>query len=35
MALEFTEQYQSVIAFGKICVIEDDEEKRRALYRLR
>ena len=34
MELEFTVQYHSVIACGRICVIEDDEEKRRALYRL-
>jgi uncharacterized protein len=34
VALEFTAQYQSAIVFGKIRVIEDDEEKRRALYGL-
>jgi uncharacterized protein len=34
VALEFTVQYQSVVAFGKIRVIESDEEKRRALYGL-
>jgi nitroimidazol reductase NimA-like FMN-containing flavoprotein (pyridoxamine 5'-phosphate oxidase superfamily) len=34
VALEFTVQYQSVIAFGKIRVIEEAEEKRRALYGL-
>jgi nitroimidazol reductase NimA-like FMN-containing flavoprotein (pyridoxamine 5'-phosphate oxidase superfamily) len=31
VALEFTVQYQSVIVFGKIRVIEEAEEKRRAL----
>ena len=34
VALEFTVQYQSVIVFGKIRVIDDGEEKRRALYGL-
>ena len=34
VALEFTVQYQSVIVFGKIRVIEEAEEKRRALYGL-
>ncbi len=34
VALEFTVQYQSVVVFGKIRVIEGDEEKRRALYGL-
>jgi len=34
VALEFTVQYQSVIVFGKVCVIEKTEEKRRALYGL-
>ncbi len=34
VALEFTVQYQSVIVFGKVRVLEDDEEKRRALYGL-
>ncbi len=34
VALEFSIQYQSVIAFGKIRVVEDDEEKRHALYGL-
>jgi uncharacterized protein len=34
VALEFTVQYQSVIVFGKIRVIEDAEEKRRALHGL-
>jgi len=34
VALEFSIQYESVVAFGKIRVIEDAEEKRRALYGL-
>ena len=34
VALEFTVQYQSVMVFGKVRVIEGDEEKRRALYGL-
>jgi nitroimidazol reductase NimA-like FMN-containing flavoprotein (pyridoxamine 5'-phosphate oxidase superfamily) len=34
VALEFSIQYQSVIAFGRIRVLEDFEEKRRALYSL-
>jgi hypothetical protein len=34
VALEFTVQYQSVIVFGPIRVLEEDEEKRRALYGL-
>jgi nitroimidazol reductase NimA-like FMN-containing flavoprotein (pyridoxamine 5'-phosphate oxidase superfamily) len=34
VALEFTLQYQSVIVFGKVRVIEGDEEKRRALSEL-
>jgi hypothetical protein len=34
VALEFTVQYQSAIVFGKIRVLEEDEEKRRALYGL-
>jgi nitroimidazol reductase NimA-like FMN-containing flavoprotein (pyridoxamine 5'-phosphate oxidase superfamily) len=34
VALEFSLQYESVIAFGKARVLEDDEEKRRALYKL-
>ncbi len=34
VALESTVQYQSVIVFGKVRVIEEDEEKRRALYGL-
>jgi hypothetical protein len=31
VALEFSIQYESVIAFGKIRVLEDDLDKRRAL----
>jgi nitroimidazol reductase NimA-like FMN-containing flavoprotein (pyridoxamine 5'-phosphate oxidase superfamily) len=34
VALEFTVQYQSVICFGRIRVIEEDDEKRQALYGL-
>ncbi len=34
VALEFTVQYQSVVVFGKIRVIEEADEKRRALYGL-
>jgi hypothetical protein len=34
VALEFSIQYESVIAFGRIRVLEDFEEKRRALYGL-
>jgi nitroimidazol reductase NimA-like FMN-containing flavoprotein (pyridoxamine 5'-phosphate oxidase superfamily) len=34
VALEFGLQYESVIAFGKVRVLEDDEEVRRALYGL-
>lgn len=34
VTLEFSIQYQSVIAFGQIRVLEDFEEKRRALYGL-
>jgi hypothetical protein len=34
IALEFSVQYQSVIAFGKIRVIENVDDKRRALYGL-
>jgi len=33
-ALEFSIQYESVIAFGNIRVLKDEEEKRRALYGL-
>lgn len=32
IALEFSIQYESVIAFGTIQVLDDFEEKRRALY---
>ncbi|MCQ3979902.1 MAG: pyridoxamine 5'-phosphate oxidase family protein, partial [Anaerolineae bacterium] len=34
VALEFSIQYESVMAFGRIRVLEDLEEKRRALYGL-
>ncbi len=34
VALEFTVQYQSAIVFGRMRVLEDVEEKRRALYGL-
>ncbi|MBM4424939.1 MAG: pyridoxamine 5'-phosphate oxidase family protein [Chloroflexi bacterium] len=34
IALEFSIQYESVIAFGSIRIIDDAEEKRRALYGL-
>ena len=34
VALEFSVQYESVIAFGNVCVLDDPEEKRRALYGL-
>ncbi len=34
VALEFTVQYQSVIVFGRIRVIEEADEKRYALYGL-
>jgi len=34
IALEFSMQYESVICFGKIRVIDDDEEKKVALYKL-
>jgi nitroimidazol reductase NimA-like FMN-containing flavoprotein (pyridoxamine 5'-phosphate oxidase superfamily) len=33
-ALEFSMQYESVVVFGNICVIEDPDEKRTALYAL-
>jgi len=33
-ALEFSMQYESVVAFGKIRVLEDNEDGRRALYGL-
>ena len=34
VALEFSLQYESVVAFGRIRVLQDDDEKRRALYGL-
>jgi hypothetical protein len=34
VALEFSIQYESVIAYGQIRVLEDEEEKRHALYGL-
>jgi nitroimidazol reductase NimA-like FMN-containing flavoprotein (pyridoxamine 5'-phosphate oxidase superfamily) len=34
VALEFSLQYESVIAFGKIKIVEDKEEQCRALYGL-
>jgi nitroimidazol reductase NimA-like FMN-containing flavoprotein (pyridoxamine 5'-phosphate oxidase superfamily) len=34
IALEFSMQYESVICFGKIRIIVDDEEKKRGLYGL-
>jgi len=34
IALEFSVQYESVVAFGAIRVLEDAGEKRRALYGL-
>jgi len=34
IALEFSMQYQSAICFGKIRIIEDNEEKRLGLYKL-
>ena len=34
VALEFSIQYESAIVFGAIRVLEDDDEKRRALYGL-
>jgi hypothetical protein len=34
VALEFSVQYASVIAFGRVRVLEDPAEKRRALYGL-
>jgi nitroimidazol reductase NimA-like FMN-containing flavoprotein (pyridoxamine 5'-phosphate oxidase superfamily) len=34
IALEFSMQYESVIAFGKIRILEDEGEKRRGLYGL-
>jgi nitroimidazol reductase NimA-like FMN-containing flavoprotein (pyridoxamine 5'-phosphate oxidase superfamily) len=34
IALEFSMQYESVICFGTIRVLDDDEEKKMALYKL-
>lgn len=34
VAMEFSLQYESVIAFGRVRILEDEEEKRRALYGL-
>lgn len=34
VALEFSMQYESAVAFGKVRVLEDNEDKRRALYGL-
>ena len=34
VALEFSIQYESVVAFGLIRLVEDEEEKRRVLYGL-
>ena len=34
IALEFSMQYESVICFGTIRIIQDDEEKKRGLYGL-
>jgi len=34
IALEFSLQYESVIAFGEIRLVEDDDEKERLLYGL-
>jgi nitroimidazol reductase NimA-like FMN-containing flavoprotein (pyridoxamine 5'-phosphate oxidase superfamily) len=34
VALEFTIQYESVVAFGQARFLEDEEEKRRVLYGL-
>jgi len=34
VALEFSMQYESVIVFGKASIVEDKEEKRKALYSL-
>jgi nitroimidazol reductase NimA-like FMN-containing flavoprotein (pyridoxamine 5'-phosphate oxidase superfamily) len=34
VALEFSIQYQSVVIFGKTCVVEEADEKRYALYGL-
>ena len=34
IALEFSLQYESVVVFGSIRILKNDEEKRRALYGL-
>jgi nitroimidazol reductase NimA-like FMN-containing flavoprotein (pyridoxamine 5'-phosphate oxidase superfamily) len=34
VALHFSMQYESVVAFGKVCVIEDKSEQKRVLYGL-
>lgn len=34
IALEFSVQYESVIAFGKVRILDDEAEKNRALYGL-
>jgi nitroimidazol reductase NimA-like FMN-containing flavoprotein (pyridoxamine 5'-phosphate oxidase superfamily) len=34
VALEFSVQYRSVMVFGRVSVIEDDNEKREVLHRL-
>lgn len=34
VALEFSTQYESAVVFGEIHLLEDEEEKRRALYGL-
>jgi len=34
VAMEFAQQFESVIAFGQIRVVEDPDEQRRALYGL-
>jgi len=34
IALEFSMQYESVIVFGKVGIVENEEEKRQALYGL-
>jgi nitroimidazol reductase NimA-like FMN-containing flavoprotein (pyridoxamine 5'-phosphate oxidase superfamily) len=34
IALEFSIQYESAVVFGKVRLLQDDDEKRRALYGL-
>ena len=34
VALEFSQQYESVIVFGKVRILQDEEEQRQALYDL-